>query len=518
MEILKNYQVKISSKVQITANYDVSIAVPYASLPLQELSLQLSAKTLSDSFSATTIKTFTDAKIGESISGTVLDYNYDFKINETSESGDQISLSGRYSSDKLLYTAYSWEIPMNEKLGFHNGIPIFNASSYLRSICQNLGFTAKTYFMDFAVKSGNTQSGSTYQQFISSLFGWLSDLPHIDYNVFLRNGKLFVVQRGRERNCISAGDGAVITITDEANVGGYPTTATRQIRTEWAGKVGWKDAKNIQDEQEAEPVPFTGTIAYGEASLTYENGFLMQRQDGEKTTIYEYITINDQKYLRKEETLDEETETADKTEYDYVENNDVLYLAKETRYTGGEYVDEQVNYDNAVVVITEKTPLGNGWYGIRTENKDTGAVVTSLTQGSPANSVSPYTLKETQKQISDFASTMREMRDRILAKLLGVPLISTNYPIDSYFGRSEIVHLAQETDWLDNAFEETITMTVYNVKRNNIPHVIDFTDLIYYHSNYYCLESNNIRQDGDGTVQSIVIKRWYKGNVKRPLA
>lgn len=508
------FDVKAETAVAINSVFDVQSAVPFHNTMFESLSITLNSNALSDSFNLNTVIPAANPALDDTFTGRILDYDYRFKANEKSVSGKRVSISGRYSDDKLVYTRYSFTIPNSETIGVHDGKFIFRASSYFNGIARALGLNPRFYCADWAVKAGSLPTGNvTYQNLLSSFFGWRSDLPQVLINVFIRGNDLFAVERGWEQDVIDDNLGQLVELLDSRNVVQIPSVSIKRMRTESAVTIEYPDgsgadSKDIVDE----PEPFTGTISFGTARLTYEDGYLKERVEGTRVTKYTYVTYDNKLYLSVEEMLDSDAETANKTEYEYVNNNDVLYLAVEKRYSGGTIVNNVPDYTDAVIITTTHSPLGNGWYGTTTRNESTDEVTTALVQGGPANSISQYTLKKTQEATNSCWDITKKLTDRILARLLGTPIINTNFPIDTKFGVGGIFELAKEVDWLNNAIEERISMEVVNIS-----HVINFTDIIHYKWNYYNLESNSISVTPGGIRQSIEIVRWYKGDESKPI-
>ena len=505
------YHIEIDSKIAVADNYDISIAVPFHNSRFQQLSIGLAANTLSDTYSMQSFLPVLNAKIDDVLTGSILDFNYRFKVESRAIAGQQISIEGRYDKDALLFTNYKYEIPNSERIGYHGMVGIFRAKSYFDAIARSLNLTPHLFISHhgddqnrgWAVKDGSLPKNCNYQQFLSGLFGWRSELPQININCFIRGNDLIAIERGCEADAIDAHFGQVVILSDGSNVVRVPSVQQRKIRTEWSGTVT-PPGQSANDIVDREQQPFTGTIAFGDASLHYVNGYLMQRTEGSKTTLYEYLTINNQKYLRSEEMINSDTETASKTEYEYYSSGGIVYLATETRKTGGDASVSPVDYSDANTVITTHSPIGNGYFGLTTEDKDTGDITTALTQGGAASNVSQFMVDKSQDAFNNFNSTISGYLDRILASLLGAPIIDTDFPVDTYFGRSDIVWLAAQTDWLNNKIEERITLEVVNLS-----HIIDFTDAIIYHEAGYYLESNNISVSTNGIRQTVELVRWY---------
>lgn len=508
-QIVQHYDCLVGASQQITQYYDTALSIPYHNVRMESVNISLGSKTLSDTYSLQTRTQVANPKLDDVMTGTILDMPYRFKVDERSVSGSQISLTGRYDMDKLLYTAFAYSLDKNDSPGTHDGKWVFLASQYLESIASHLGLTPKMYFHDWPVKPDGVPSDGTYQQFMQSLFGWRGELPHIDINVFIRGNNLFAIERDWEQDAIADGYGRIVALRDGVEVVRVPTIVQTRRRTEWTGTVskprGPYSSNDIVADNDQDP--FTGTVTFGDAELYYLDGYLQYRIEGSKRTDYTYIDIDGKKYLQKEETIDTEEETANKTEYEYEHNNGIVYLSVEKRYTDGEYNTEThvPDYTDAVIIKTTHTPLLNGFWGTTTINEDTEEVMTSLNAGGgAASTASQYMIDRQQEAMDTFNATTREMIHRILASLFGTPIINTNFPLDSVFGGTVYQWLAQECDWLNNKIEERITAEIVGLS-----HVIDFTDLISYRGHYYSLENNSVTVSPRGTRQAVQMVRWF---------
>lgn len=512
-EVSGLFDVKVKTGQTVTRRYDTAIFTPSHNTRFTDMTITLGSNTLSDTYQLQTVRNVADPIIDDVFTGRILDYNYRFKAESISRAGARVSVQGRYDNDQLLYTNYEYQLDGDEKLGYHNDYVIFNASSYFKAIANNLGLTPRFYCRDWAVKGGSLPRNCTYGQFLSGLFGWRGSLPQININVFIRGNELYAVERGNEYAVIQAGKGRRVVIRDGYEVKRVPSVSMTKIRTEWTGTVtppGMSGNDITDDTQE----PFTGTIQFGDAALVYENGLLMTRTEGSKTTTYQYKQYDNQDYLWIEEMLDTDAETANKTVYDYVTNNGVLYLAVEDRFTGGTIINGVANYDDAVEVVTTHSPLGvAGQYGLTTINKDTGDVTTSLTQGGAANAANKYMVDKAQEALTGFYSDAGNYLDHILATLLGQPIIDVEFPVDTAFGISSIRMLAQETDWLNGKTEERINTEVVGLN-----HIVDFTDIIEYNNKDYCLEGNTVHVSGGVVKQALQLVRWHDGYDSKPRA
>lgn len=235
----------------------------------RQIRLSLQERTLSDRFSFETTARF---NVGQRISGELLDFPYTFDIESTSERDLVQSCTGMYDFDRLMNRPLVFHIgggdcayyrartlPSNYAVkGLSRGI---YASAILRKVAAGLGLPLVLDFSDFvpsayqpsysvefedpgttaeyfdgSVYLGTTngkiketfhpyEAFSTYQSVLSSLFSWSSTVPRMQVNVFIRNGVIHALQRGREKG--------VIDLTPLPHT--RPQIDREIVRTMWAG-------------------------------------------------------------------------------------------------------------------------------------------------------------------------------------------------------------------------------------------------------------------------------------------
>lgn len=503
-----------------TVRADARCSVPIANVDYSDLNITLGSHTLSDTY--TMQIPLNSLGIDSEVTGTLKDFNYRFKVEETSESNGRFSYTGRYSSDKLLYTNYRIvydytvdpEDPDDKPPQSINVRSGFIANLLAKCLGLELYYQAWNWMYPLS-KIGQSKDNrhhyygisGTYAAILSQVFGWLSDLPHVDFNVFIReenipdgpDGFLYIVQRGSE-------DGDTYELSEQHL--GWPCSISRKrVRTEWQG-----NADEPQDEYKEEPEnqePFSGTIAFGPCKITYEDGYLVREENTEtgSTTTYTYVDIpdangNNQKYLQKKETINSSEMNCSKTEYTYNNLGDELYLSCERVYTNGSYGQGGADYTDADVTTTTHTPIGNGWYGHTTYNADGETTDTSLSQGAPGNTVSQYMVNRTQEAFKSLEAEIAEAIISGILRYLHPPMIPTNYPVKD---RDTVVKLIDATDWLNGRIEEHVSLEVLNSN-----HIFDFNDVLTFCGNRYYLVSNNVRHSAEnGLRQGLEIVRWY---------
>lgn len=132
---------------------------------------------------------------------------------------------------------------------------------------------------DFTHSSTWVGNGQTYESIISSLFGWTSEIPHRQINVFLRaaDNSINIIQRGHEAKTTD------ISSTHQTR----PQFHRELVRTMWSGKSSNGTIASVQNIN-IEPIPFSGTITFGDSSCSYISGYLVQETANGDSSEYSY--------------------------------------------------------------------------------------------------------------------------------------------------------------------------------------------------------------------------------------
>ena len=175
---------------------------------IRSFAVTLGEMTLSDTFQ---METAQPLAIGDAVRGRLLDYRFSFLVEETIQRDLLRTVKGAYSKDATLYSAI--RIFVKEA----------QSSYYAQSIAAALGLQLHWACDDFTPSQNFEDSGMTYQDFISALFGWTAKLPQRQVNVFIREDTLHIVQRGKEAS--------VLDITNWPH--SRPTVERRLVRSLW---------------------------------------------------------------------------------------------------------------------------------------------------------------------------------------------------------------------------------------------------------------------------------------------
>ena len=447
---------------------------------IRSFAVTLGEMTLSDSFQMETARPLA---IGDAVRGQLLDYRFSFLVEETMQRDLLQTVKGTYSKDATLYSA----------------IRIFvkdaQALSYAQSIAAAFGLQLHWACDDFTPSQNFEDSGMTYQDFISALFGWTAKLPQRQVNVFIREDMLHIVQRGNEES--------VLDITDWPH--GRPTVERRLVRSLWHSGHASEMAGNAYNEEDTEPIPFTGTISWEEMSRTYHNGFLTSETNEKGTTEYTYHG----EYLTSKQTHNKDGSTS-RTEYTYAETERDVYLVKEWERTTEPINDgkKHTEYDwtdwnnkHGTERITYHAPLGYGWYAT-TVYVDGNLEGSTLSQGKPGGKASRFTVE--QSNLSLGSSYSREDYDAPFTSL-----IDTEFPVK---GEAYLKELTQAILWLNRKTQEIVTLEVYANIQDGVPdvgHIVDFTERIKFEGQEYFLQSNAVELTPRSLKQTIKMTRWY---------
>ena len=447
---------------------------------IRSFAVTLGEMTLSDSFQMETVQPLA---IGDAVRGRLLDYRFSFLVEETMQRDLLQTVKGTYSKDATLYSA----------------IRIFvkevQASSYAQSIAAALGLHLHWACDDFTPSQNFEDSGMTYQDFISALFGWTAKLPQRQVNVFIREDVLHIVQRGKEAS--------VLDITDWPH--SRPTVERRLVRSLWHSGHASEMAGSAYNEEDTEPIPFTGTISWEEMSRTYHNGFLTSETNEKGMTRYTYHG----EYLTSKQTHNKDGSTS-RTEYTYAETARDIYLVKEWERTTEPINDgkKHTEYDwtdwnnkHGTERITYHAPLGYGWYAT-TVYVDGNLEGSTLSQGKPGGKASRFTVE--QSNLSLGSSYARDEEDAPFTSL-----IDTEFPVK---GEAYLKELTQAILWLNRKTQEIITLEVYANIQDGVPdvgYIVDFTERIKFEGQEYFLQSNAVELTPRSLKQTIKMTRWY---------
>ena len=444
---------------------------------IRSFSVTLGELSLSDNIQLETVQPLS---VGASIQGRVMDYDFRFLVEETSQRGIVQSVKGTYSKDTLLYTP------------IHIYVERAKVSRYAAETAAALGLQLHRLTDDFTPSQNFEGSGMTYHDFISALFGWTAKLPQRQINVFIRGDTLHIIQRGMEES--------VVDITNWPHA--QPTIERKLLRSVWHSS--HNDSTGAHNEEDTTPIPFTGTISFKEISRTYSNGFLVRETNENGYSTYSY----DGEYLAEKRTHNVDGSTS-RTDYAYASTGRDVYLFKEWERTTEavhdgkkhtEYDWEDWSNEKGTERITYHAPLGYGWYAT-TVYVDGVLEGSSLSQGKPGGKASQFTVEQSNLSLgASYASD---------DELPYSSLIDTEFPV---VGTDYLRALTREIEWLNRKTQETITVEIRARIRSGVPdidHIVDFTERIRFEGHEYFLQSNTVELTPRLLRQTIKMVRWY---------
>ena len=445
---------------------------------IRSFSVTLGELSLSDNIQ---LETVSPLAIGASVEGRVMDYAFRFLVEETSQRGIVQSIKGTYSKDTLLYTP------------IHIYVERAKVSRYAAEIASALGLRLHRLTDDFTPSQNFEGSGMTYHDFISALFGWTAKLPQRQINVFIRGDTLHIIQRGMEES--------VVDITNWPHA--QPTIERKLLRSVWHSANNNHES-GAHNEEDATPVPFTGTISFKEISRTYSNGFLVRETNENGYSTYSY----DGEYLAEKRTHNTDGSTS-RTDYAYASTGRDVYLFKEWERTTEavndgkkhtEYDWEDWSNEKGTERITYHAPLGYGWYAT-TVYLDGVLEGSSLSQGKSGGKASQFTVEQSNLSLgASYASD---------DELPYSSLIDTEFPV---VGTDYLRALTREIEWLNRKTQETVTVEIRARIRSGVPdidHIVDFTERIRFEGHEYFLQSNTVELTPRLLRQTIKMVRWY---------
>ena len=455
----------------------------FSELGVQTLSIKLGEQTLSDTFQ---LQTVCPLEINDTVKGKLLDYKFCFCVEEISQRDAVQSVKGFYDRNKTLYTA------------INIGVIEANVSYYARELAKAMGLKLNRLCDDFVPSNDYSESGMTYLDFVSSLFGWTSRLPQMQINVFIRDDTLNIIQRGYEKDTLD--------ITDWPY--NRPTIDRKLLRSIWSSNNN--DSSNNHahnDKDDYEPEPFNGTIRHEDIEMTYVDGYLVTEKNKDGETKYSYSGG----YLTEKNNHNYDGSTC-VTTYSYANTENDIFLSKEKEKKTDKLVTEEgetqfewTDYDNENVTerITYHAPLGFGWYSTSVY-VDGVLEGSSLSQGKPGNKASRFTINQANRALGSCYGI-----DGKWSPLGYTPLIDTEFPV---IGEWYLQKLTKAIEWLNLKTQETVTLEICSPVRKGIPeisHIVDFTEKVRFKGNDYYLVSNQIELSPRSFLQKLQIVRWY---------
>jgi hypothetical protein len=476
-EVKYYYDTSINTPHDTTIHTDTTQINPFNPAPQEEksgivsVSINLQELTLSDSFS---MDTTDDIQILDYVSGQILDFSYLYRVGETSQQDSILTAKGMYDCDEILY----------KSINYSYGNKTHTLREHAEKIADALNKRLVYHADNFQHSQTWIGDGQTYESIISSLFGWSSSIPHKAINVFMRakDNSLNIIQRGMEQTTID--------ITDTAHTRPIINKSLERTMINYSNSSG--AGHDYSRGLYVEPLPFWGTLVFGDAVCSYQSGYLRDETINGDTSYYDYEGdgFGTGKYLSRK-TTNHADGSKTVIEYDYEKTKSgVKVLGTET--------ETHTEADGTETVRkTIHAPLGGGFYGtsVYIDGEYQGS---SIGTGSPAATASRYLCNQESITLGganyDGGGNNPLGHGNVLKESANVPSNDKNVMND----------YLNDLKWLNRKIKEVVSMDIYNYD-----HVIDFSERINFKGNEYYLVSNNISQTTKELKQSITLVRWY---------
>ena len=314
--------------------------------------------------------------------------------------------------------------------------------------------------------------GVTYADLIRELFGWTSSIPQRLINCYIRNDKLYAVQRGYEQNQVD--------LTNSKRTA--PSISRQLVRTTWGSDVWSKtETKTLNrfmgynvsiEHYPMRPEDLNADYTYDSDGLVASSVTFDETSEGTTKTevYYHYTTIKDRKFLSHEETVITYNWGTSKAE-------------TETRHV-------------------YHTPLNNGQEHVHGIDGDGDPIGSNVGNKGWNDKISPYSQFYFSGWVKSVTKTPIMKQQEMERTLYGISLIDNSFPV---VGDQKLVELTEAIKWLNRKTMETVEFSIYDH-----PHLIDFNDRIVLDGNTYYLQSNSaVRDTRNVNRQNLRIVRWY---------
>lgn len=474
------------------------------------------------------------------VQGQYLDYCCDMRVERVSKQGILYTADCCSDLDALLYTQLAYTLKQKTTWyqegsdGEEQEIETYYppASEHVEKIANALGLTPVMQFDNFlSTLLFDDLGGLTYADIIRDVFGWSARVPHMLINCYIRNGKLFVIQRGHESNVIdiSSADMTLPIFTHElvrTTWGSSPNSATEtreQVTRNFvpADSIAGGGSSSGDDSGGGDSGGDSGDDSEQEKSWLNVGSVTVSDSSGTTTTTYSYDSngilrktvavftsridskesstttttnsYNSDKLLSKTEVdvshpYNHTADTRTVTTYGYktlANNQKFLSTEMVTMYENGKWVDTRV---------TTKSPTGRG-QGATTDNSgntDTGGNISD-------DRATPYSEKKAAELIKSLPENATDSDGQFVD---GVSLYDSSFPIHD---TATLIRLTEALKWLNRRTREIVTLSIYN-----FPHLVDFNDRIVLFGNEYYLVSNRAHTNPRiYNEQALTLVRWY---------
>ena len=526
-------------------------ATPANTDGLQNFELQIAEQQITDQVRFSAVIPF---DIMQQVSGQYLDYHYNMRVERVQQQGILYSCDCCSDVDQLLYTQIAYKIPPittwwkieGEEVGgtpktveFQTIYP--SAAEHANKIAAALGLSPVIQFDHFlSTVLMDDKGGVTYNDLIRDIFGWSSRVPTMLINIFIRDGKLYFIQRGHEAHTVDISN-AQMTV---------PVITKEIVRTSWGSSV---ESRTNVSEFDAKIMTFTpDTIVGGDSSGGDEERYvtISDRSSGlnwTATTTYNYsrkycqaaggglmpaglllqVTV-DKNYNDGSEadSFTQITHDYDKdgtrvgtetyVHYSGIENpppdtRNVNQLSYVTLPNGEKYLASESNatYEDDKLVdvtITTHSPSRLGQTHVTAiGNSDIKGEATGQNTGD--DRITPYRLKQSADLATTFNSAGGTWEENTThyehgMTVYGLSLFDSSFPIHD---QATLIKVTNALKNLNRKTKETVNVSIYDFE-----HIIDFNDKIRLNGAQYFLAANTARTTPRIKFeQNLTLVRWY---------
>lgn len=498
------------------------------------MTLELATGTLSDTLNFETFGT--DFTPKRAIRGTFLDFPYEYRVEQVATIGGRQKVTSMSYIDRLLYVPLKFHVEDgkgNDVVGSFEGSSFAGGSgggdfaegvggsdfagssggsdfeSLAKALAKHLGYACETHMENIYLKTNYSGMTVTYSAVMSGAFGWLSDLPWRQVNVYIKGGKMTFVQRGQEPN--------VYDITDLHH--DEPTIVQKVFRSRFSANNKTPEPDKFKPAKKKGggiyTKGYTGRVVYPNGDYTeYLNGQPIESErsteSGTVFTRWEYNgndkLISQDSYMNPRKADANRTETHTRFYYYTPVIGGSQFTITETRTSTTEYdsktgkgtTTETVNYTENGKDSTTSTTIRDG-----------DMVVSNGPVG--MNTGSEYAINQqniimTGGKTKWFDDDDNEIKDEVDISFSSLPV--SEAPNSGV----QLSTLVAEINNHDRCIEETVEMNILEAVKDGVPsftHVINFGERIKYNGNEYCLERNTVTRTAREIKQNIVMIRWF---------
>lgn len=505
---------------------------------LQSIELVIAEQQITDQVKATGIIPFEIMSVAE---GEVLDYVCDMRVERVTQRGILYTCDCCSDIDALLFTQMNYTLPASttwHKAGEDDTTQEIEthyppATEHVNKIANALGLTPIMQFDNFlSTVLMDDLGGVTYNDLIRDVFGWSSRVPTMMINVYIRNGKLFVIQRGHEANVIDISD------ADKS----LPTYTRELVRTTW-GSTPWSKTET-REQTTRQYVPPDRTVSGGSSSGDDDNDETVREvstqffgSDTQGHTTYTYnregLLVQTYTYVRKHSTRQNTYTTV---HHGYDDDGTMISTESFTQSMGdeGDSASRSVNEKHYVILPNGEKFLASEYSAQYQNNEgisitDSNLVDSKYTVHSPSrvgqshtitingdgdidgevtgqntgdDRVTPFATSKAQSLAQAFKGNYEETTDTESRTVNGLSLYDSSFPIHD---EATLIKITNELRRLNRKTRETVTLSVYG-----LPHVVDFNDRIILDGNEYFLVSNRLTITARlYNEQTLTLTRWY---------